>query len=289
MDGRERMITADHYVLAVPSDAVIPLLTPALERAAPSLRGVRELDRGWMNGIMFYLRADVPTVRGHGVYYDSPWALTSISQRQFWDDHDFDAYDECEGILSVIVSEWDEPGLVYGKPARECTPEEVADEVWEQLRIHLNRGEELLTDDNLVGWYLDPALSWNEETGELANEAPLLINTVGSLRHRPEAATACPNLTLAADYVRTETDLASMECANEAARRAVNSILDSVGSAEPRCRVWPFEWPPAFEPLRRQDEFNYALGFPHPGETATPLWRAYRQLRPSAVFGRFGR
>ena len=36
-----------------------------------------------------------------------------------------------------------------------------------------------------------------------------------------------PNLVLAADYVRTHTDLATMEGANEAARRAVNAILDA--------------------------------------------------------------
>jgi N-methylhydantoinase A len=45
---------------------------------------------------------------------------------------------------------------------------------------------------------------------------------------RPEAASAIPNLVFAADYVRTSTDLASMEGANEAARRAV---LDAI--AEP--------------------------------------------------------
>ena len=33
---------------------------------------------------MFYLREDVPMVEGHAIYVDSKWALTSISQRQFW-------------------------------------------------------------------------------------------------------------------------------------------------------------------------------------------------------------
>ena len=36
---------------------------------------------------------------------------------------------------------------------------------------------------------------------------------------------------LAADYVRTHTDLATMEAANEAARRAVNGILCAAGSS----------------------------------------------------------
>ena len=48
---------------------------------------------------------------------------------------------------------------------------------------------------------------------------------------RPEATTATPNLFFASDYVRTHTDLATMERANEAARRAVNGMLDATGFA----------------------------------------------------------
>ncbi|WP_435347546.1 hydroxysqualene dehydroxylase [Haloarchaeobius sp. HRN-SO-5] len=274
----DRTVTADAYVLALPAPAVVELLTPDLERAAPSLSGVRNLDHGWMNGVQFYLREDVAPVRGHGVFYDSPWALTAVSQRQFWDDYDFDAFAETEGVLSVIVSEWDEPGIVYGKPARECTRDEILAEVWEQLRAHFDGDGVSLTESNLVGSTLDPAVQYDESTGEVTNDAELLINTVGSLRHRPEADTACPNLYLAADYVRTETDLASMECANEAARRAVNGILRDAGRASPRCEVWPFEWPTVFEPLRRQDAVQYQLGLSHPGEGASSLWSAYRRV-----------
>lgn len=275
-DGDEERVTADHYVLAVPAPAVAELLTPELERAAPSLSGVRNLDHGWMNGVQFYLREDVTPVRGHGVFYDSPWALTAVSQRQFWERFDFDAYDETEGVLSVIVSEWDEPGIVYGKPARECTREEIVTEVWEQLRAHL--GTDLLNESNLVASQLDPAVGFEEETGTVTNDAELLINTVGSLQHRPEATTAAPNLYLAADFVRTETDLASMECANEAARRAVNALLDDIGHPAKRCEIWPFEWPAVFEPLRRQDDLGQRLGLTHPGDGASSLWSAYRDV-----------
>ena len=60
----------------------------------------------------------------------------------------------------------------------------------------------------------------------MTNLEPLLVNTAGSWADRPEAATAVPNLLLASDFVRTHTDLATMEGANEAARRAVNAILE---------------------------------------------------------------
>jgi len=39
--------------------------------------------------------------------------------------------------------------------------------------------------------------------------------------------------------VRSYTDLATMEGANEAARRAVNAILDRTGSHAARCGVCP--------------------------------------------------
>ena len=79
---------------------------------------------------------------------------------------------------------------------------------------------------------------------EATNLEPLLINTAGSWEDRPEATTAIENLFLASDYVRTHTDLATMEGANEAARRAVNGILERSGSNQPRCPVWRLRsWP----------------------------------------------
>jgi hypothetical protein len=54
---------------------------------------------------------------------------------------------------------------------------------------------------------------------QAANLEPLLVNTAGSWANRPDAVTRIPNLFLASDYVRTHTDLATMEAANEAAPR----------------------------------------------------------------------
>ncbi|MFB6172092.1 MAG: FAD-dependent oxidoreductase [Haloarculaceae archaeon] len=278
--GRQT-VEADHYVLAVPVEAVPSLLSPALERAAPSLAGVRDLETAWMNGIQFYLAEDVPLTGGHGIYVDSPWALTSISQQQFWSAFDVSARRPgVEGVLSVIVSDWETPGLDQEKPARECTREEIAAEVWTQLKAHLNRETERLTDDLLVDWFLDPAIV---ETGDgVENRAPLLVNTVGSLAHRPAAATEAPNLALAADYVRTNADLASMESANEAGRRAANAVIERSGATADPAAVWELPEPAVFEPLRRQDAIRYRLGLPHPGEVSRSLQAWVRDLRPGS-------
>ena len=45
---------------------------------------------------------------------------------------------------------------------------------------------------------------------------------------------------LAGDYLDTATNLACMEGANEAARRAVNALLEQAGSNYERCRLWDF-------------------------------------------------
>jgi hypothetical protein len=70
------------------------------------------------------------------------------------------------------------------------------------------------------------------------------------------------NLFLASDYVQTFTDLATMEGANEAARRAVNAILDATGSSAPRCGVWPLREPPVLGPARALDKLRWKLRRP---------------------------
>jgi hypothetical protein len=122
-------------------------------------------------------------------------------------------------------------------------------------------GTNLLDDANVLGWFLDPAIQYPNPT-EATNLEPLLINTAGSWRDRPEATTAIENLFLASDYVRTNTDLATMEGANEAARRAVNGVLAASGSSQPECRTWSYSEPEVFAPLRALDWVFYALGQP---------------------------
>ena len=48
-----------------------------------------------------------------------------------------------------------------------------------------------------------------------------------------------------------------MEGANEAARRAVNAILERSGSRAPRCSVWPLQEPPIFGPARAADKLRW--------------------------------
>jgi hypothetical protein len=130
-------------------------------------------------------------------------------------------------------------------------------------------GARQLEDGNLLAWFLDPDIQFPNPS-QATNLEPLLINTAGSLADRPEAHTEIPNLFLASDYVRTYTDIACMEAANEAARRAVNAILDSERSTRPKAQLWPLEEPECFHLLREYDRLRFRLGLPHAGYRGRP-------------------
>ncbi|HEX8742226.1 MAG TPA: FAD-dependent oxidoreductase [Thermoleophilaceae bacterium] len=265
--GRTRTIEADWFVSAMPAERARKLLSRKLLALDPELEGIRELFVDWMNGIQYYLRRPVDTVHGHLTFPDSQWALTALTQAQFWDHHDF-ARDYGDGAavdcLSVDVSDWDTPGMIYGKPAKQCTREEIAREVWMQIKAHLeDNGENVLPDDVLHSWFLDPAIAWSARKGRNLNDEPLLVNTVGSWERRPAARTAVPNLFLAGDYVQTDIDLATMEGANESGRAAVNALLDASGSKAEPVRMFKLYDPPEFEAAKRADAELFKAGLPN--------------------------
>jgi uncharacterized protein with NAD-binding domain and iron-sulfur cluster len=259
VQGEPQRVLADYYVAALPVERLRLLLSPSLRAAEPRLARLPRLVVRWMNGVMFYLDRDVPLQHGHAIFIDSEWALTSISQAQFWPDVDLEQRGDgrVEGILSVDVSEWERPGRRTGKVAMACSKEEIRAEVWGQLVDHIDDGS--LDEANVLEWFLDPAIQFPNPTGA-ANLEPLLVNTAGSWADRPDAVTRIPNFFLAADFVRTHTDLATMEGANEAARRAVNGILEASGSSAPRCPVWKLREPGVLAPFRALDRVRWKLG-----------------------------
>jgi uncharacterized protein with NAD-binding domain and iron-sulfur cluster len=265
--GKKEEIAADYYVAAIPIERMAPLVTPEMMRADPQLACLTPLSKNvdWMNGIQFYLTRDVPIVHGHAIYLDSSWAITSVSQKQFWQDVNLAEFGDgkVRGILSVDISDWVTPGL-NGKAARDCKRQEIADEVWAELKASLNvGGRVLLRDEDLHYWYIDPDIADDPVHGQKRRDIePLLVNLVDTWKLRPEAVTTIPNLFLASDYVRTYTDLATMEGANEAARRAVNGILAASGASATPCRLWPLHEPEIFQPLRAYDQARYRAGLP---------------------------
>jgi hypothetical protein len=94
----------------------------------------------------------------------------------------------------------------------------------------------------------------------------LFINELRSWDLRPNAFTAIPNFFVAGDYARTNTDLATMEGANEAARRAVNCIIEASGARARPCKTWELHEPRIFLLWRWRDRRRYELGLPWRGK-----------------------
>jgi uncharacterized protein with NAD-binding domain and iron-sulfur cluster len=293
-DDQLERAEADYYVFALPVEQMAYYVnrSPTMTMHDPSLRNIVKLTAStdWMAGIQFYLRAPVSIAPGHIVCADTEWALTAIEQTQFWQDVDLPL--NVRSILSVDISAWDRRGHFNRREAFRCTSEEIALEVWKQLKESFNRPgrtdtlrDELLITGTVNGsFHLDNNIvdrldrkkqaafargidtSLRRASGvvrssqELLDAAaknpdapfvfgdtlqmnvePLLINRPGTLALRPSVETRIANMFLAADYVKTSTNLACMEGANEAGRLAANAILESAASDFPQCPIWSLQ------------------------------------------------
>ncbi|MFI8423631.1 FAD-dependent oxidoreductase [Streptomyces sp. NPDC085479] len=276
--GAVREVEADWFVCAVPAEAAVRTLGPEVCELDEGLADIDRLETDWMTGIQFFLREPTPLVHGHVIHVDSPWALTSIAQAQFWPGIDIPArYGDgtVHDCLSVDVSAWDVPGPLFGKPARACTREEVIREVWHQLAGSLRRdGRQLLSAGLVHSCFTDPAIRWPSEPGGLArNTEPLLISTAGSRRWRPQPAGKVPNLFQAGDHVDVDLNLATMEASDQSAKAAVNALLATAGSTAPACVVRGWEQPAELARLHRLDDELYAAGLPNAFDRPAPWER----------------
>ena len=270
-EGTVEDVKADYFVSALPMEDLSDLIeaTPDL-RAHRQFRDIVTMRKAEgseqclrkMSGLQIYCRRPLqlggrPLNEGHQLLLDSPWGLTSIDQGQFWEEMP----ENVGAILSVDISSWDIAGLKTREKASDLTsnPVKIFREVCAQIRAGL--GDELLTDDNIIGWNLDTS-------PEL-----LLVNRVDSWHLRPTAGTPLPNLKLAGDFVQTKTDLACMEGANEAARLAVNEILADEGwPAHQRCPLWAPTDPLPLRPFQEIDRGRYARGLPWSGSSSVGKW-----------------
>jgi hypothetical protein len=164
--------------------------------------------------------------------------------------------------FSTIISDWEAPGIVYGKPARELTPPQIAREAFAQIQAHLNdNGRPVLRDDMLHSWFLDPAI--RPQGDGVMNDTPLFIQDPGEWSNRPESVTAIPNLFLAGDWIRTHINVTTMDGANQGGRQAANGVLAAAGSNDEPAKLWPLYEPPEYQPYRLIDRARYEQGLPN--------------------------
>ena len=203
-------IEADWFVAALPLEVMHGLISDEVAKAAPGLARFRTIDPAWMTswmvGAQYWLKTDRPIVRGHMFFPDSEWALTAISQAQFWKQSG-PAYEDrygdgaVHGVLSVDISDWFEPSRHTGlKAAETTTREEVLDEIWRHQGRAQRPGELVVRDEDVLHRYLDSGIVFGWGARPI-NKTLLLNHPPGSHGYRPPPATAIDNL-LALDYAQ---------------------------------------------------------------------------------------
>ncbi len=276
--GNPNAVMADYYVCALPVERARELWTPDVLAADPKLGLMNGLGVAWYNGISYFLRERSRIIRGHVLCPDSPWAASFIPQAQFWSGDFATKYGDgsVHDKISAVVADWDAPGIVFGKPARQLSPDEVAIDLWEQLKLYVNEPGRtpLLTDEMLHSWEIDPGMVVRDD--RLVSEDALILPTAGTEQYRPDAVTAIGNLMLCGDYLNGRWETTNMEAACFNGRRAANAILDAAGSNHtPAAVIDPYR-PPEWKPLQAIDDRLYRAGQPNLFDVASrPLdWTA---------------
>jgi uncharacterized protein with NAD-binding domain and iron-sulfur cluster len=248
------------YVSMAPRQAGDP---GSLERNPQTEAGREKWDRLQMiSGIQYFFRKHVRLCEGYVYCVDSDWRLSAISSQNVWQSLPIDRLASYQSLISVDIGEWRGKSRRLGKTAWECTPAELAKEVFDQLRDSLRASasgqptEEFdLPDYDYV--HIDDELEFKGANLPLAsNKTPYLVPIAGDWQHRPgadpwnpapQSANAAPlkpqsaevwqaahggywvhhdRLVFAGTWNRTFTRLTTMESANESGRHAVNALLD---------------------------------------------------------------
>ena len=258
--GSAATITSPHS-----RSSVMAALSTTAASGRPGLANLVALapNVDWMNGVQYYLSSDVPRSR--------PCALRRLAMGA---DLDLSA-----AVLAEVRPRSSTGTATCGASSRSTSrtgghpvptaerhavlaPRRFAHETWNQLKRIVNIDEELVARrGHCIRGSSTPTSTSSALPGHLTNAEPLLVNLVGTWPLRPMPPPHSEPVP-ASDYVRTYTDLATMEGANEAARRAVNGLLDAVGYDGSRCEVWPLHEPEVLAPWRLHDAARFERGLP---------------------------
>jgi NAD(P)-binding Rossmann-like domain len=150
-------------------------------------------------GIQYFFDTEFQLLRGHMYYSGTEWGLSSINQSGMWERPRTLARDGHVSVLSVDIGDFNTPSrhLVdesgRGKAARDCTADELAEEVWRQI-VHAVTSDAHNVPEAVMPWPAWYAVDRNlrmttgPKNGPAArNEAPYLVPIVGDWPNRPGA------------------------------------------------------------------------------------------------------
>jgi len=148
-------------------------------------------------GVQYFFDTEFQLLRGHMYYTGTEWGLSSINQSGMWERQRTLARDGHVSVLSVDIGDFNTPSrhLVddsgRGKAARDCTADELAQEVWRQI-VHAVTSDANNVPEALLPWPAWYALDrnlrmtgWPNKGTAARNEAPYLVPIVGDWSNRP--------------------------------------------------------------------------------------------------------
>ncbi len=257
-------ITADYFLSAISIEGIKLLIqNSGLDNDNLEMTKTKALTSKWLVGAQYFLDTDVRFSEDFLMISQSPWAVTAVASNVFWKKH-VDSYSDgkAKGLISVDISEWEKPGILFGKPAKNCTSEEVRAEVWAQILQGADPSTRLkLKNAKILNWTMDPTMHF--APNENSYNDGLFMNIADSWKNRPDQKTNYSNLILAGDFTQTWTDLACMEGACESGKRAANAIL-SIHANEnaSKIKIMRPDEPAAFFWARIKDKTRFSLGLP---------------------------
>ena len=252
----------------MPMERARKLWSPRDPGRRPGLEGMNDLFVDWMNGIQFYLRRKVEIVRGHLTFVDAPWALTALTQAQFWDAATSRAT-TATARRSTASRSTSPTGTRPGSSTasrRSCARTgEIQREVWAQIKAHLeDTGESVLPDDILHSWFLDPAIKWSKKRQRNTNRRAaagqhgrLLVQAAGR-RARRSRTSSSPATTCRP----TSTWRRWREPTSPAGRRSTRCSRHRA-RGQPAVPMFKLYDPPEFEASKRADAELFAAGQPN--------------------------
>jgi uncharacterized protein with NAD-binding domain and iron-sulfur cluster len=268
--GRTRRVEADWFLPAIGIEQAKPIfLAPRMLAADPWFEQFRDLNAGWMNNIEIYFRAAPRNIRNVLVIPDHPWSLSGVFLPSQWQGEFAGTYGDgsVSSVLSLVIANWGEGRgtTLVGKPASECTRQEVFAEVWATLKQRFGADEPALRDEaNVARWVVDPAIRWaNGDSGPTTNDDQLTVHEVNTWSKRPDGPTGLPNLFIAGDWSATNGYVGAMECASQSARQAVQKLIDSAGKRAEPVPCWDYFEPKELDPIKREDAGRYRSGLPN--------------------------
>lgn len=240
-------LQADYYVSALTSDVLLDVVDPGLRRAVPTLEVLTKLHRVGNNGLQIFTSREQEVLGGYHLWH--PWrpAVTAYAGRwaprfnQLADMGVGSVKGKIRDVLSYCLTDWEEPGGFIEKPARDCTPEEIYEEVcWfaaqdKTVVRNFDRADHVeLTDASgkRTHCLVDDALIYDETgTRIVANEDSLVHLPPGAYFKLPRAETPVGNFILAGTHCHNEFACGdSQEGAAETGRHAANAVLQRAGA-----------------------------------------------------------